>query len=154
MNFKAIIFFFNLFFISSLTFSQSLNIFLGKDLNFGDAFIGYDEEVLYDDERAAEFIIFHTSYSKRNLLISFDLPNNLTNGTDQLPIVFYRRHAAWSYDGSNTKRQFNPNYQLKRRRVNPFQVIYLWLGGKIKAYNSNLSSGSYTGTIILTVEYL
>lgn len=125
-----------------------------KDLNFGDTFIGYSEEVLHDDERAAKYIIFVGSYYSRNLLLSFDLPNNLTNGAELLPISFSRKHASWSFIGSNNKRQFNPRDPLIMRSVNFRKIIRIWLGGKIDAYNNNLSPGRYSGTIILTVEYL
>lgn len=125
-----------------------------KDLNFGDTFIGYSREILDQDDEAAEFLIFHTSSSKRDLLINFDLPGNLTNGLSKLPIIFYRRHASWAYDVDGRRRQFNPHSPLERRRVRNSTQLYLWLGGKIEAYNNNLSPGSYSGTIILTVEYL
>jgi len=154
MKFRTAFCFVSLYLFSSLSYSQTLQAFLQKDLNFGDVFIGYSEEVSFDDDRAAEFLVFHTSRSARNLLITFDLPNNLTNGTDQLPIVFSRRHAAWSDSRDGRQRKFNPNNPLERRQVNANRELFIWLGGKINANNNNLSSGKYTGTIILTVEYL
>ncbi len=139
---------------TSPIYSQTLHAYLQKNLVFGDVFIGYSEEVHFDDERVAEFIVSHSSSSKRDLLISFDLPNNLTNGTDLLPILFRRRHAAWAYGRDGRQRRFNPNNPLVRSRVRKNRQIFLWLGGKINANNNNLSPGNYTGTIILTVEYL
>ena len=154
MNFKATILFLTLFFISSHSISQTLHAYLMKDLNFGDVFIGYSEEVLDHDERAAEFLIFHTSSFRRDLLINFDLPNYLTNGTGELPIVFYRRHAAWAFGEDGRRRQFNPQTPLEKRRVRSDRQLFLWLGGQVKADQNNLSPGKYSGTIILTVEYL
>ncbi|MCP5061019.1 MAG: hypothetical protein GY936_00955 [Ignavibacteriae bacterium] len=154
MNFKATILFVTLYFISSLSFSQTLHVYLMKDLNFGDVFIGYSEDVRYDDEQVAEFIVYHTSSYSRDLLISFNLPNSLTNGTDQLPILFKRRHAAWSYGRDGTQRRFNPNNPLERRRLIKNSQLFIRLGGEVKAENNNLSPGRYSDTIILTVEYL
>ena len=134
--------------------SQSIVSYKYNDLSFGEVFIGYDEVVDHDDPRAAKFYFYHTKFLRSDILISFSLPTNLTNGIDNLAIDFDSRNAAWSNrDRTNGRRKFNPNIPHELRRVYFYVPVYIWLGGTIKTH-SGLSPGIYNGTITLTTEFL
>jgi hypothetical protein len=136
------------------SFPQSIVSYKYNDLSFGDVFIGYSENVEHTDPRAAKFYFYHTKFFRSDLLITFNLPKNLTNGIDNLPITFNSNNAAWSYrDRTNGRRAFNPNTPFELRRIFFYLPVHLWLGGSINT-NSNQSPGNYSGTITLTIEYL
>ncbi len=135
-------------------YSQSIITYKNNDLSFGDVFIGYSEDVLHTDVRAAQFYFYHTKFFRSDLLVSFKLPNNLLNGKDKLPIDFSSSSAAWAFYGRETGRNvFNPKSPLEIRGAFFYFPVYLWLGGKITT-NSGLSPGNYNGTISLTIEFL
>lgn len=145
---------FLLLFSSFDLFSQSITAYKYNDLNFGDVFIGYSENVEETDTRAAKFYFYHTKFFRSDLLVTFNLPQNLTNGIDNLPISFNSTHAAWSYrDRTTGRRNFNPNTPFEMRRIFFYLPVYVWLGGEINA-NTGLSPGNYNGTITLTIEFL
>ena len=125
-----------------------------NDLSFGDVFIGYSENVDHTDSRAAKFYFYHTKFFRSDILVSFNLPSNLTNGIDNLPIEFGVNNAAWSYRDRTTGRSsFNPNTPYEMRRIFFYFPVYIWLGGTINT-NTGLSPGNYNGTITLTIEFL
>lgn len=134
--------------------AQSIVCYKYADLEFGDVFIGYSENVPHDDVRSAKFYLYHTKFFRGDILVSFNLPKSLTNGISNLPISFNSSHASWSYRNNNYgRRNFNPNMPLEIRRLFFYFPIYIWLGGEIDA-NTNLTPGNYSGTITITVEYL
>lgn len=138
----------------SSLFSQSIVSYKYNDLSFGDVFIGYSEKISNTDARAAKFYFYHTKFYKSDILISFNLPQNLTNGIDNLPISFSDTDAAWSYrDRTSGRRSFNPNTPYELRRIFFYLPNYIWLGGTISS-STKQSPGSYNGTITLTIEYL
>jgi len=92
--FTLIIFFNNQF------YSQSIIAYKYNDLDFGDVFIGYSENVDANDSRAAKFFFYHSKFLFSDLLVTFNLPSSLTNGIDKLPIEFNYQHASWSYRNS------------------------------------------------------
>ncbi len=154
MKFKNLIILSFIFALTNVSWSQSIYVYKHKDLNFGDVFIGYSKNIRHFDNGAAKFSLHHTFRGRRDILVTFSLPKNLSNGRDYLPITFNRRNAAWSFrDRRWNRRRFNPNYPLEIRRVRKNKTVYIWLGGKIKT-DSNLSPGFYKDTIILTVEFL
>lgn len=154
MKFQNLKIFLFLVILSVPAWSQSIYVYKHRDLTFGDVFIGYSKNVRHFDNGAAKFSLYHTFRGTRDILATFSLPKNLSNGTDYLPIKFTRRNAAWSYrDRRRNRRRFNPNYPLEIRRVRKNRTIYIWLGGIIQT-NENLSPGFYKDTIILTVEFL
>ncbi len=135
-------------------YSQRIVTYKLNDLNFGDVFIGYSEEVLHTDERAAKFYFYHTKFYRADLLITFNLPGFLTNGKNNIPIKFNSSHAAWSrFDRKNGRKSFNPNSPLELRRTFFYFPTYIWLGGSINT-NYGLAPGIYNGTITLTIEFL
>jgi hypothetical protein len=125
-----------------------------NDLSFGDVFIGYSENVPHTDSRAAKFYFSHRKFFRSDILVTFNLPPNLTNGIDNLPIIFNADHAAWSYrDRTTGRRTFNPNTPFEMRNIFFYFPVYIWLGGTINTH-SGLTPGVYNGTITLTIEYL
>lgn len=135
-------------------YSQSIVAYKTNDLNFGDVFIGYSENIDHTDPKAAKFYFYHTKFFFADVLITFDLPQNLSNGTDKLPIKFNYSHAAWgSRDATTNRQNFNPNTPIELRRLFFYRSTYIWLGGNIQTH-TGLSPGNYNGTIILTIEFL
>jgi hypothetical protein len=138
----------------STIYSQSIVTYKNNDLTFGDVFIGYNETIQTTDERAAKFYFYHTKIFMADLLVTFKLPNYLSNGIDKLPISFISNSGAWAYfDRQSGRTNFNPKSPLEIRRAFFYLPIYLWLGGTIST-NSSLSPGIYNGSITLTIEFL
>jgi len=138
---------------SDLIFGQQAVVQKLSDLNFGDVFIGYSATVPDTDPRALKISFYHTSSTREDFYITFTLPNNLTNGIDNIPINF-NNYASWSRTDATTGRTyFNPYSPLRIRRIRPAQVVYLWLGGQITS-SSSITPGQYSGNIIITIEVL
>lgn len=140
--------------LSQVQYSQGIVTYKLNDLNFGDVFIGYSENVLHTDDRAAKFYFYHNKFYKANLLVTFKLPKYLTNGFNRIPIKFNSSNAAWArYDRKNGRKSFDPNSPLELRRIFFYFPTYIWLGGSISP-NTSLTPGNYNGTITLTIEFL
>ena len=154
MKFKNLFILHFFFVLIGTGWSQSIYVYKLKDLTFGDVFIGYSKNIRHFDDGAAKFNLHHTFRGRRDVLVTFSLPKNLSNGINYLPIEFNQGNAAWSFrDRKWNRRRFNPNYPLEIRRVRKNKTVYIWLGGEIQT-NSNLLPGFYKDTIILTVEFL
>lgn len=133
-------------------FAQQIYVTKLNDLNFGDVFIGYTKDIPHTDVNAAKFRFYHKAFARKTIYISFTLPNTLSNGIDNIPIVFDQNHTAWgTKDVTSGRTNFNPYsyYKIKNARRN--RNYYIWLGGNITA-SPGVSYGLYEGTIILTVE--
>lgn len=139
--------------ITDFLSGQSIYITKLNDLNFGDVFIGYSKDVPHTDFNAAKFRFYHTATARKTIYISFTLPGSLSNGLDNIPIIFDQSHTAWSYtDKTSGRTNFNPYSRYAINNVRANRYIYLWVGAYLPA-SPGVSFGLYEGTIILTVEY-
>lgn len=138
---------------SEVIFSQDIFIQKHSDLDFGDVFIGYSATVRDTDPTALKISFYHNFPKRETFLITFILPNNLTNGIDNIPINF-TGYASWSKTDAITGRTyFNPYSPLRIRNIKRNQIIYMWLGGQITS-SSSITPGQYSGNIIITIEVL
>jgi len=138
---------------SEVIFSQDIFIQKHSDLDFGDVFIGYSATVNDTDPTALKISFYHNFPRRETFLITFILPNNLTNGIDNIPINF-TGYASWSKTDAITGRTyFNPYSPLRIRNIKRNQIIYMWLGGQITS-SSSITPGQYSGNIIITIEVL
>lgn len=139
---------------NNLMLGQSILSFKMNDLAFGDVFIGYSSDVPHTDSRAAKIFFIHTKSRRADLLVTYQLPKFLENGSDQIPLTFNSTHAAWSTrDRINGRRSFDPNSPVELNRIPYYRLVYLWLGGELNS-STNITSGTYNGTITLTIEFL
>jgi len=105
-------------------FSQNIFFQKYRDLDFGDVFIGYSAIVRDTDPTALKISFFHNSPTRENFLITFILPTNLTNGTDNIPINF-SGYASWSkVDAITGRTYFNPYSPLQIRKIKANQKIF------------------------------
>ncbi len=140
--------------LPSSAHAQRIFAFKLNDLNFGNVFIGYPAEVQHTDQNAAKFVFLHLSRKRKNILVNFSLPSYLTNGTNKIPIIFDKRHSAWSKRNRiQGRKNFNPYSPLYIRKIRRFKPVFIWLGGKLNPV-SGVTPGIYNGTIILTLEIL
>lgn len=124
-----------------------------NDLDFGEVFIGYSSVVSDLNPNAAKFMLYQNSAPRMDLLVSFILPNTLTNGKDVVTINF-SNYASWARADATTGRTyFNPYSPTIINNVRRNRNHYIWLGGSITS-SSKILPGIYTGTIILTIEVL
>ncbi|GAB4133312.1 MAG: hypothetical protein Fur0015_06530 [Ignavibacteriales bacterium] len=137
---------------SNLVFTQQIYVTKLNDLNFGDVFIGYSKDIPHTDVNSAKFRFYHTAPRRKTIYISFTLPQSLSNGIDNIPVVFDQNHTAWSTkDQISGRTNFNPYSYYKIKNVRGYRNYYIWLGGIITA-SPGVTYGLYEGTIILTVE--
>jgi hypothetical protein len=135
-------------------FPQQQRLFVYKlnDLNFGTVYIGYSKDVPQTDVNAAKFSFYQTWSPSKSLSFSFTLPTNLTNGTNSIPITFDLNHSAWSnIDQISGRTLFDPYTTQTINRSGTNNYYYVWIGAVLNAKNG-IPSGTYTGTIIMTVE--
>lgn len=141
----------------SLLISQKLfaQLIIQKlnDLDFGDVFIGYSNTVTDLSPNAAKFMLYQDSQPRMDLLVRFNLPENLTNGSFAVKVNF-SNYASWARADALTGRTyFNPYASTVINNVRRNRYHYIWLGGQVTS-STNILPGVYTGTIILTIEVL
>ncbi len=117
------------------------------DLNFPVVIRGVPLDVRPTDPNAAKFQI---DGGKNSVLsVSFALPTAL-QGPGTLSMAFSVTSAAWSdKDRVGGLQAFDPRQGLQVT-VTGKKSIYIWLGGTVLPSGSQ-ESGSYTGTITMTV---
>ncbi|MEG8947911.1 hypothetical protein [Rosettibacter firmus] len=139
------------FLIYETTFAQLIVSKL-RDLAFGDVFKGYSSTVSHLDVNAAKFYFNTGNLQNVNILVQFVLPSYLTNNIDNLTITFSTQQSAWARRDLTTGRtNFDPYQPLTFNRLKKNTNIYIWLGATITIPVS-ISSGLYSGTIIMNVE--
>lgn len=149
---KLIIFVITLLIKTQIIFGQVVVQKL-SDLNFGEVFIGYSANVPDTDPSALKISFYHTSPVREDFLLTFSLPNSLSNGIDNVSINF-NNYSSWSkVDAITGRTYFNPYSPLRIRKIKNNQKLYLWLGGQINS-TSTISPGEYTGTIVITIEVI
>ncbi len=135
------------------TISAQLIVQKINDLNFGDVFIGYSSTVTDLSPNAAKFVLYQNSQARMDLIVTFTLPNSLSNGLHSIKIDF-NNYASWARSDVLTGRTYvNPYSPFLINNVRRNRYHYIWLGGEITS-SSNILPGVYTGTIILTIEVL
>jgi len=86
--------------------------------------------------------------------VTVTAPSNLSNGTDNIP---FTADFLGSQDNDATTTGDNTaltSGTQKKVTTNSSSNYYLFLGGSLTAPGSTISSGKYTGTIIINVSYL
>ncbi len=134
--------------------TTTAQLIVGKlnDLSFGNVFKGYSSSVNHLDVNAAKFYFNTGNLRNVNILVQFILPQYLTYNNNNLPITFSTQQSAWSRKDLPTGRtNFNPYQPLTFNKLKRNTNIYIWLGATITIPTS-ISSGYYSGTIIMNVE--
>jgi len=116
-----------------------------------------------DTETAAQFTVSKGSNSE--VILSFDLPSNLTSGSNNLSIDFNddsdtklsRLTTTEGSDGENQE-DFSPGSDFVTLTSADYMSyfsaakFYVWLGGTVNPSNDQ-PQGEYTGEITLTATY-
>lgn len=142
-----------IFFLCTTIYGQ-ITVYKLNDLIFGNVFKGYTYTIDHISPNATKFLIDHSIRPRANLYISFVLPQYLTNGSSNVSISFSTSQSAWSKQDRTTGRtNFNPYQPLTIKKVKQNENVYIWMGATISPPLS-VSPGSYSATIILSVEIL
>jgi hypothetical protein len=130
---------------------QRLFINALNNLSFGQVYIGYSKDLPHSDVNAAKISFYQSFGNRRTLLVNLSLPSNLVNGSNTIPLTFDLNHTAYSKtDQLSGRTLFNPYSTLNISNVNKNTPYYVWIGAILGA-KSDIPSGTYTGTIIVTV---
>lgn len=114
-------------------------------------------------ETAAQFTVSKGANSE--VILSFELPSNLVNGTNNLVIDFAdasdtklsRLTTSEASNGDNSQ-DFTPGSDFVTLTSSDYSSyfsateFYVWLGGTVKPTNDQ-AQGEYTGEITLTATY-
>lgn len=122
-------------------------------LVFGDVFPGIPKTVSkYTAGAAAEYLV--TGPAGAEITIDFTLPTYMNFGGNNMQLVFNETDCAM--DSSLSPDQTNPGYD----DIDPWHTITyrlgsgglrVWLGGMVIP-KLNQQAGSYTGTIVITID--
>lgn len=118
-----------------------------QNLNFDQVYVGTSESVSESDNGAGHFQISYSSGTQVDL--NFNLPNNLSSGSETLDINFGPTDASW--DGDTANNIFNPN-QSETATVGSDNLLDVYIGGTVNP-TSNQAVGTYTGQVTLTANY-
>lgn len=116
-------------------------------LTFGDVARNNTSSIAAtDNDNRGQFTILG---SDRTVLLTFTLPTDLTDGTNNLPISFSDTDAIWNNGGPDTS--FDPNVADIEATIADGDVD-VFIGGTVDV-DEVQAAGNYTGTITLTAEY-
>lgn len=123
-----------------------------QDLNFGDVIQGNTKLIQPTDNDAGMVKVVGQANDEVN--ISFQLPTELINGSDALPITFNATSAGYGYKrNSNGVTKFNPNNGLVDIPLdNKKGEMYIYIGGEISPSPTQTAT-EYQNTITVTVDY-
>jgi len=134
-------------------FGQSLTVTRISDMNFGSMFPGVPKEI---DKASADAIEFQvTGTAGAEITLDFSLPEYMAAGLYNMQVIFYQNSCA--IDTSATPDQASPTFD----DLDPWQTLTyrlgssgmtVWLGCKAVP-RLRQQSGSYTGDVVLTVNY-
>lgn len=135
---------------------QGITVTKERDLSFGIAISGLQQELIVDLEDPGTAFFRITGPRNTNVYISFVLPTHLTNtsGSGTVPIHFDETSAGWNRRSDQTPRpgfRFHPGVGTSAR-IHPQQnEIFVWLGGKIEI-GAQQPGGNYTATTAIIIE--
>lgn len=127
-------------------------------LNFGDLFSNTGlNEIQFGDSNMGVFSI--TALENNELLVSLVMPDSLTHSNpairDYIPLDLYVRYGFERNNYQNTEILGSTLSSLvveENTEVGPWTRLYLFVYGSIEV--GNVSQGTYSGEILLTIEYL
>lgn len=125
----------------------------GTNLTFGTVTAdGTAQAVAPTDAGAAQFDIAGTPGSE--ITVTFTLPTQLTNGTDNIPIAFGATDAGYATDAANqaTATAHDPGTVLTTDLDATTGELYVWLGGTVTPA-IGISGGSYSADITIDLAY-
>jgi hypothetical protein len=120
-----------------------------QQLNFGNVFPGLNKTVLATDlTNAGRFDV--TGQASTGVILSFTLPATLSSGSNTMPIVSYTGEYAGNTAQTGAT-AFTPASGASPS-LNGSGQLYVWVGAQVQPA-TNQASGTYTGSITLTVVY-
>lgn len=130
-------------------YSQTIQINVLNELDFGEIVEGDSKEILITNSSAAKYTVI--SDKKRHIWIDLLLPSNFTSGANTVPVIFDASHCGWSMTNDPaTSTAFDPHQQLHVQITQKSAPVYIWLGGTLNS-SFETESGPYTGNITVQV---
>lgn len=133
--------------------SQAQTVTRNNDLTFGTMFPGVPKTIDKNSSDAVEFHVGGTADAE--ITLTFSLPTYMYSNGHHVQMVFFSDGCA--IDSNATPNQSSPTWD----DLNPWQThtyrlgstgLTVWLGGKAIP-GLKQEAGSYSGDIVLTVEY-
>lgn len=128
---------------------QPLTVTNTANLVFGNVFPGLNKAVAVGDAGSARFTI--AGQASANINMTFTLPATIASGGNTMPIASWvGRHNTTNSAASGT--DFTPSASATSATVPVGGTLYLFVGATAQPAVSQ-ASGSYSGTMTLTVVY-
>lgn len=122
-----------------------------RPLDFGDVFPGVNKSVAYTDGTSGKWQI--AGQAGAEVQMTFTLPANLSDGTNNLPISFANTDAAYfGADAVGSAVAFDPNGGSTEFLNGVSGDGFVWLGGTV-APGPGQPAGVYAATVSLDVVY-
>jgi hypothetical protein len=135
---------------ATATVQQQLTVTAGQNLAFGNVFPGTSVGVLASDAASGSFSL--AGAANAELTLTFTLPANLTDGTDNLPIAFSSTAAGYNTVNSRAGLSlFNPAAVATTRLHAASGELYVFIGGSVSP--TTQGAGVYSGSIQLAAAY-
>jgi hypothetical protein len=132
--------------LTPLTVSTDL-----RALDFGDVFPGVNKSIAYDAATSGKWDIAGALGAE--IQLTFTLPANLSDGTNNLPISFAAGDAAYfGTDVVGSAVAFDPAAGSTENLDGGAGTGFVWLGGTV-APTPAQPAGGYSATVTLDVVY-
>lgn len=122
-----------------------------RALDFGDVFPGVNKSIAYTDGTSGKWQI--AGEAGAEVQMTFTLPTDLSDGTNNLPIAFGGTDAAWfDADAVGSAVAFDPNGGSTEFLNGTTGDGFVWLGGTV-APAAGQPAGAYSAVVSLDVVY-
>lgn len=137
---------------ANATVLQPVTVVAQSDLDFGNVFPGVNKSVLITDVDAGNWYV--TGVSSAEVDLSLVTPTDLSDGANNLPIVFGAGAAGYNTANDPTSATaFDPGVGATTNLSGAaLGDLWVWIGGQVQPA-ANQPAGLYQGTITLTVDY-
>lgn len=136
---------------ATATVYAPLSLTTVRDLDFGGVAVG-DSKTITNDLGTAGLVEINGPTAV-DVDISFTLPTNLSDGTNNLPVSFSATSAGFNTVNNTTGiTDFDPSLVTTTSTDATSGDLFVFIGGTITA-GASQQTGSYTGTITLSVAY-
>lgn len=136
---------------ANATVLQPVTVTAGQDLDFGNVFPGVNKTLAPDAPTAGRWDV--TGSSGAEIALALTTPANLSDGTNNLAIVFGAGSAGYATTSVAPTTTFDPAAGATASLSGALPgELYVWIGGTVQP-TADQPSGVYTGTVTLTVNY-
>jgi hypothetical protein len=134
---------------ATATVLSAITVTAANDLQFGNVTPGVNKTVAITDAGAGRFNVVKAA--NQGLTLTFTLPTNLSDGTNNLPIGTWT--GGWNTSATPVgATAFTPNAAGTNTAVTAGTTVFVYVGATVTPAAAQVA-GSYTNTVTMSAVY-